>query len=103
MSDRERLVSLTPKEGVELTDQEEKCREALETLANWRVEELLRMEREYPELLSIVRGLAKIRQLADDSTPLVSNQGQALDGYSELAMYRKLAEKAQAFKESPGD
>lgn len=34
-----------------------------------------------------------IKQIADSGTSLVSNQGQALDGYSELANYRTVIEK----------
>ena len=37
--------------------------------------------------------LVCIKQCADYGTPLTSNQGQALDGYSELANYRNVIER----------
>lgn len=41
--------------------------------------------RRHKELADAVR---KIKKMADGGVELVSNQGQALDGYSELAEYR---------------
>lgn len=43
--------------------------------------------------LNILDQLLRIKQAADDGTSLISNQGQALDGYSELANYRAVIEK----------
>ena len=37
--------------------------------------------------------LIRIKQCADGGTELVSNQGQGMDGYSELANYRQVIEK----------
>ena len=37
--------------------------------------------------------LVRVKQCADDGTELVSNQEQALDGYSELANYRSVIEQ----------
>lgn len=41
----------------------------------------------------LIVNLIQIKKAADTGTPLFSNQGQALDGYSELAMYRSVIEK----------
>jgi len=42
--------------------------------------------------------LLKIKQAADGRASLLSNQGQALDGYSELANYRAVIEKFEKEK-----
>jgi len=44
-------------------------------------------------LIVTIDDFVKIKQCADGGTPLLSNQGQALDGYSELANYRSIIEK----------
>ena len=36
--------------------------------------------------------LLNVKRMADGGNPLLSNQGQALDGYSELANYRRILE-----------
>jgi len=41
----------------------------------------------------VISGLLHIKRLADGKSPLMSNQGQALDGSSELANYRTLLAK----------
>lgn len=40
-----------------------------------------------------MKELTNIKQCADYGTPLTSNQGQPLDGYSELANYRSVIER----------
>jgi hypothetical protein len=40
-----------------------------------------------------MKELTDIKQCADGGTELVSNQGQGLDGYSELANYRSVIER----------
>ena len=40
-----------------------------------------------------IDALIRVKQCADSGTELVSNQGQALDGYSERAEYRAIIEK----------
>ena len=41
----------------------------------------------------ICDNLVKIKEYADTGKQLISNQGQALDGFSELAYYRDLVEQ----------
>ncbi len=43
--------------------------------------------------LKALKELLQIYEAAIKGTPLISNQGQALDGYSELAAYRAVLEK----------
>ena len=45
------------------------------------------------KLRATMNALIHIKQCADGGTSSVSNQGQALDGYSELANYRDVIEK----------
>lgn len=40
-----------------------------------------------------IDALIHIKQCADGGTELISNQGQGMDGYSELANYRAIIEK----------
>lgn len=54
-----------------------------------------RVEAENRRLKTIVDALIKVKECADAGTALISNQGQALDGYSELANYRAIIEKAK--------
>ena len=42
----------------------------------------------------IIASLISVKNAADGKTELISNQGQALDGYSELANYRYIIQKA---------
>lgn len=44
-------------------------------------------------ILSLCQELVKIKQTADDGIALFSCQGQAMDGYSELANYRHIVKK----------
>lgn len=46
--------------------------------------------------------LVKIFNCAEDGTVLISNQGQALDGYSELANYRSVIEEMGKLFEEKG-
>ena len=48
--------------------------------------------RETVNLQSLVYELYRVKEAADGGTPLASNQGQALDGYAELAAYRQKLE-----------
>ena len=52
-----------------------------------------------PGSKEIVENLLLIKKAADEKTPLISNQGQALDGISELANYRRSIENLQALLE----
>ena len=45
------------------------------------------------KLRTAMDALVRVKQCADGGTELVSNQGQALDGYSELANYRSVIER----------
>ena len=47
-------------------------------------------------ILVLVQDIVDIYDLRSSRKPLVSNQGQALDGFSELANYRSLAAKLKA-------
>ena len=47
--------------------------------------------------------LIRIKDLADGGVLLISNQGQALDGISERAEYRALAERARAALAEAGE
>ena len=49
-----------------------------------------------PAALEALQKLIRIKQAADGGTELVSNQGQALDGYSELYNYRGVIEQYEA-------
>lgn len=40
--------------------------------------------------------LVLIADALDEGTPLISNQGQSLDGYSALAAFRDVAARARA-------
>jgi len=51
------------------------------------------VERSNRRLQTTMDALIHIKQCADGKTELVSNQGQALDGYSELANYRNIIDK----------
>ena len=42
-----------------------------------------------------IEALLKIKALADNKTICYSNQGQTLDGYSELANYRLILSKLE--------
>lgn len=48
--------------------------------------------------LNTINQLIKIKHAADNGTSLISNQGQALDGYSELANYRAIIGKFEKEK-----
>ena len=41
-------------------------------------------------ILAKVGQLIKVKKIADGRTETMANQGQALDGYSELANYRSI-------------
>ena len=43
------------------------------------------------KLLKVCETIARIREAADSKKPLMACQGQAMDGYSELAHYRQAA------------
>ena len=45
------------------------------------------------KLGATMNALIRIKECADGGIELVSNQGQTLDGYSELANYRSIIEK----------
>jgi len=47
------------------------------------------------EALKILQRLVHIKDLADNNTPTLAHQGQAMSGYCELAEYRALIEKAR--------
>ena len=47
------------------------------------------------DLSVVVRDLVDVLEAAEGGRKVVSNQGQALDGYSELANYRAVAKKAR--------
>ena len=44
------------------------------------------------KLRQIVKKLIKVKAAADGKIELISNQGQAMDGYSELYNYRSILE-----------
>lgn len=46
----------------------------------------------------VVDSLIEVKQCADGGTETFANQGQAMDGYSELANYRSLIEKLEGLK-----
>jgi len=46
--------------------------------------------------------LFRVLDMADSGTPSIANQGQALDGYSELANYRSVIEKMKKILEEKG-
>jgi len=48
------------------------------------------------EGMQLLKDMLQIKAAADGQTPMMANQGQAMDGYSELHNYRAIAEKAQA-------
>jgi hypothetical protein len=48
------------------------------------------------EIGYIIELLIKTKQYADGGKTLVSNQGQAMDGYTELAEYRRLIDRLSA-------
>lgn len=50
-------------------------------------------ERSNKRLQIAMDALIRIKECADGKTELVSNQGQTLDGYSELANYRSIIEQ----------
>ena len=47
------------------------------------------------EIVMLVKHLINIKRLADGQTPTFGAQGQAMDGYTELAEYRKLIDKLE--------
>ena len=49
----------------------------------------------------IVRRLINIFDCLEDGSRLISNQGQALDGYSALAAFRALAQRAKQSQTTP--
>lgn len=49
-----------------------------------------------PGLAAVVLALVGILDAADGRLPLAANQGQAMDGYTELANYRALGSNARA-------
>ena len=51
----------------------------------------------------IVEQLVKILDAYERKTPLISNQGQALDGFSALSNFVNLAKKARNAKDMTGD
>ena len=44
-------------------------------------------------LMGLANDLLSVKRMADRCVPLVSNQGQALDGYAELENYRRIIAK----------
>jgi len=61
----------------------------LKTATQVENEWALMREKLQPLCLQLVRVL----DIAKNGTPTISNQGQALDGYSELANYKVIIEK----------
>ena len=47
-------------------------------------------------LREAAQAVVRIKQAADGGVALISNQGQAMDGYSELANYRSAARELEA-------
>ena len=47
------------------------------------------------ELWERVEEMLRVKKAADGGKALLSNQGQALDGYSELANYRRVLEEIE--------
>ncbi len=45
------------------------------------------------DLSKHLRSLIRVKDAADGRVKMVSNQGQAMDGFSELANYRSLVDK----------
>lgn len=56
------------------------------------------------KLLEVCKMLIEIKDMADGGKPSIANQGQALDGYSELANYRSIIESRvkQAINKAEG-
>ena len=46
----------------------------------------------------LVQWLIKIKDMADGGKTSLANQGQALDGYSELANYRDIIEQMRKLR-----
>jgi len=58
---------------------------------------------ESKELLEISKSLASILDAYEGKSALISNQGQALDGFSALANFVSVAEKARRFIKANSD
>jgi hypothetical protein len=52
--------------------------------------EITRLRARIAELEDVLRKLQDVKRSADCAAAILSNQGQALDGYSELANYRSI-------------
>ena len=58
--------------------------------AAWVVDEIVLLEQRIDEYIRLEEQLMRIYKSATTGEPLVSNQGQSLDGHSELANYRSI-------------
>lgn len=58
-----------------------------------KFEEMFRRLEKGEQLQAMIDALIRVKQCADGGTELVSNQGQGMDGYSELANYRAIIKK----------
>jgi len=70
-------------------------RDSLVHVAEW-LEGCERIPYLPPEDREALRWFVKVRDMADGRVATVTHQGQAMDGYSELAEYRSLVEKVRA-------
>ncbi len=52
-----------------------------------------RLDKEYRNLRQTIKKMLAVKKTADSGTALSSCQGQAMDGYSELANYRAILEE----------
>jgi hypothetical protein len=52
------------------------------------------------EILKKVQRLVEIKAMADGGVESVTNQGQAMDGYSELANYRDIIKEIEELIET---
>jgi hypothetical protein len=59
----------------------------------------LKKVRAWKKSMDILRDLVAVKKAVEEGRPLLSNQGQALDGFAELAEYRAIAERAQEILE----
>lgn len=50
----------------------------------------------------VIKQMLQVKEMADGRVSLVSCQGQAMDGYSELANYRALLEEYESNKSAEG-
>ena len=54
------------------------------------------------ELEDVVTQMLRIKDLADGQVITISNQGQALDGYTELASYRSILSRFRLLAHTGG-